>query len=81
MDENYQHIKYLSKKKKDSDPGGTHRFKDRVHIAHKYVYSVRAKSKAMKKPAHKEETGKQILARIMRELWANIERKEKHKSP
>jgi hypothetical protein len=38
---------------------------------------TKPKSKSMIKPKHKEETGKQILARIMREIYASIERKER----
>jgi len=72
----------LSKEEKDNDPGGKHRFEirgDHRIAKSKSKAKPKAKSKSMKKPTRKEETGKQILARIMRELWANIERKERHK--
>lgn len=62
----------MSKQKKGNDPGGKHRIRIR---AHHRGYIVKAKSKAMKKP--RELTGKELLDRIMDELWANIERKER----
>ena len=58
----------MAKKKRDNDPGGTHRIKPKG-------YST--KSKAMKTiPRKKEESGKELLDRIMHEIWSNIRKKE-----
>jgi hypothetical protein len=41
---------------------------------------TKPKSKSMSKPVHKEETGKEILARIMREINVSIRRKERKRN-
>ncbi len=66
-------VRYLVKSK--GWGGGGHRSRP---VSYSGKHSVKSKSKSMSKRASKEETGEQILARIMREIWANIERKERH---